>query len=293
MTTLLLLVLAASIPAAEADAQEKANPVYRQLRRQGVGITEKQRQPLPAPVLPDALDARAQRGVLKKLLADDVDLDEFLRESVSAPHLLNIPDQKKGDQAAPARTLDLYFVAHGDLKTLADKDFLGRLFGGERKEGKGKTLTAEELKQRGITIGEEAGKHESYGYLTVNILDRVQVRAVGHSYWSRDGDSIVFAAELDERFARDPEFPNQWRSLEKADEGQLKEGPPNPYHGAGYYVKITRLKEPAGALFVEAHVVFTEPVKWFDGANLLRSKLPPAATRMERDFRRELSKAGK
>lgn len=291
MTALLLLALTVS-PAAEPKDHEKANPVYQKLRQQGVTISDKKRMPLPSPVLAEGLDAKTQQGVIKKLLADDIDFDEFLRDTTLAPRLLKLPDDTKDNTPAPARTLDLYFVAHGDLNKLADKAFLERLVGGERQEGTGKTLTAEELKRREITIPEGAAKHEGYGYLSVNILDRVQVRAAGHSCWSRVGDSIVLAAEMDERFAWDKEFPNQWRPLTK-NNGPLKEGAPEPYHGAGYYVKITRLKEPAGALFVEAHVVFTEPVKWFGGLNLLVSKLPAVVTKMVRDFRQELRRAGK
>ena len=40
------------------------------------------------------------------------------------------------------------------------------------------------------------------------------------------------------------------------------------------YVKITKLHAPAGAVLVEQHIVYAEPTGWFDGANLLRSKLP-------------------
>jgi hypothetical protein len=54
-------------------------------------------------------------------------------------------------------------------------------------------------------------------------------------------------------------------------------------------VKITRLAEPAGSLFVEYHVAFAEPQGWFQGANLLRSKLPIAAQDSVRKFRRTLA----
>ena len=67
-------------------------------------------------------------------------------------------------------------------------------------------------------------------------------------------------------------------------------GPPQPYGGAGMYLKITKLHEPAGALFVEQHIVFAEPTGWFDGANLLRSKLPLVVQSNVRDMRREWMK---
>jgi len=57
-------------------------------------------------------------------------------------------------------------------------------------------------------------------------------------------------------------------------------------------MKITRLAEPAGALFVEQHIVFAEPTGWFGGANLLRSKLPPVVQYAIRTTRQEWAKAG-
>jgi hypothetical protein len=54
-------------------------------------------------------------------------------------------------------------------------------------------------------------------------------------------------------------------------------------------VKATRLAAPAGALFVEYHVVFLEPQGWFRGTNLLRSKLPIVAQDLVRKFRRRMN----
>ena len=49
--------------------------------------------------------------------------------------------------------------------------------------------------------------------------------------------------------------------------------------------------EPTGALFVEQHIIFAEPTGWFDGANLLRSKLPNVVQNAVRTTRREWAKA--
>ncbi len=289
MPLLLLLLTAELAPAGEADAHEQANPVYLHLRRQGIAPGGKEPLPLPAPAMPDGLDSRGQLAVLKALLGEDIELEKFLEESVIAPQLLKRPEERKGGPDAPSRTLDLYFVAHGDLEPLADQAVLERLITNERRPNRPRTLTPEELKRRGIVLAPGAGRHESYGYLQANILVRVQVRAVCHSFWSRSPESIVAACMLEERFAGDAEFPNQWRPLiKKGEEDEVQEGPPQPYGGAAFYVKITKLKEPAGALFVEAHGVFTEPRKWFDGENVLRSKLPAATMALVRNFRREL-----
>ncbi len=290
---LFLLLLTASLPAAEEDVHEKANLVYRQLRCQGIALAPKQHFPLPAPVMADGLDAQTQQETIRKLLGDDIDIENFQRNAVTAPQLFRRSDPKRGNAAAPIRSFDTYFIAYGDLEPLENKEMLGSLAASERRALKPRTLTAEELKLRGIAISQEAARYEAFSYVQENILVRVQVRGVGHSWWSRSADSIVTATDLDERFAQDSVFPNQWRPLIKEGDDEVKEGPPQPYRGAGYYVKMTRLREPAGAVFVEAHVVFTEPTKWFGGDNVLRSKLPAATMSLVRNFRRELARLQK
>jgi hypothetical protein len=43
-------------------------------------------------------------------------------------------------------------------------------------------------------------------------------------------------------------------------------------------------------LLIEVHMVFAEPKGWFEGRNLLRSKLPPVMQDSVRKFRRQLAK---
>jgi hypothetical protein len=43
-------------------------------------------------------------------------------------------------------------------------------------------------------------------------------------------------------------------------------------------------------MFAEQHIVYSEPYCWFDGANLLRSKLPPVMKTIVRNMRREWAK---
>lgn len=292
--TMLLLLATVFAPAAEIDIHEKANPIYQQLRHPGIMLASNRHIPLPAPVMADGLDAKGQQAILKKLLADDIDLEDFLQDSVTAPQLLKRPEEKQADVEAPVRFLELYFVAFGDLDTLTDRPLRQRLVAPDRRKASPKTLTPDELYLRGITIAQGGVEHEEFSYLQANILVRVQVRAVAHSYWSRSLDSIVIASELDDRFATDRDFPNQWRPLIKEDdEHEVKEGPPQPYRGAAYYLKITRLKNPTEAVFVEAHIGFTEPRKWFNGENVLRSRLPAATMSMVRHFRRELIRASR
>ena len=66
-------------------------------------------------------------------------------------------------------------------------------------------------------------------------------------------------------------------------------GEPVPYDGFGGYAKATQLESPEGAILIESHFVFCEPTGWFNGANLLGSKLPITIQNEVRSFRGRLS----
>jgi len=284
----LVLSLAVVAPAQPAG-HEAENPLYKSLLDPGLTVGPDLRVKFPPPVMPDGLDAAKQKAVVEKLIGNDFGSDgylEFTRKSVVAPNLLRIGDAKPSDPAAPTRTADIYFVAYGDFKATEDDKFLDRLVGTGKGDGKGKTLTRDELAKRKIDLKPGDEKREGYGQVEFDFLEKVRLKLTGHATWSRGAESVVAAAEVDARFRGDADFPNEWRSLSRAG-GQAKAGDPQPYGGAGMYLKITKMAEPAGALFIEQHIVFAEPVGWFDGANLLRSKLPAATQINVRNMRKE------
>jgi hypothetical protein len=283
---ILLATLAAPI-----EDHERTNPIYRELRQTGVAVGG-ERARLPAPTMADGLSAAAQEEVLKKVAGEDYPLEELTRPSPVAPYLLHIRDVAPSGPKVPTRAVDVAFIAYGDLKTVASKAFLDRVLELNREGGKAHALTPEELAKRHIAPSSEVDR-EGYASVVFPLLDRVQITGVGHSFWSEGPDSLVAAAVLDSRFNNDPDLPNQWRPIIKDRDGAKELGKPEPYNGAGYYVKVTRLQSPKGALFVEAHLIFTEPRGWFGGANLLRSKLPPVIQSQARAFRRELQKAAR
>src|SRR5262245_48217786 len=226
-----LVLLGAALVPGQNQSHEQLNPVFRELRQQGVPLGGKLQVPLPAPTMADGLSAREQKALLKKLIADDFEYDEFVRDSVVAPHLLKIRESvKPSDPKAPTRGVDFWFVAYGDLDALANKTFLERLMKTNQKEGKARELKKEDLEKRGVV--QVDAKHESYGHVTFPFLNKVEISAVGRSHWSRLPDSVVLAARLDPRFVGDKEFPSQWRSLEPQGNGKVKLGPPHPYDGA-------------------------------------------------------------
>ena len=265
------------------------NTLYRELREQGVSVSARGRAPLPAPTMGDGLDARAQEEVLTKLTRDDFPLDEFVRKSVVAPQITRFRDIVPSDPKEPAYGVDVWFVAYGDLETLAKQD-LHTLFGSNRKEVVARILTDAELEARNRKREIGKDREERYVHVEYPMLDRVQIEMTTLSVATRTTDSILIASRLDPSFTKDPNFPNRWRAIDREgdqDAGKPVLGPPHPYECTAFYLKITRLHSPRGALFVEYHRVSTEPAEWFHGANLLRSKYPIVIQSEVRAFRRE------
>ncbi len=290
MNAILLVALSLAPAQPAADKHDEQNPLFKKLTETGLDVGGKEKTKFPAPTMADGLTGAQQTAVIKSVIGTDYSYDEFVRDSVVAPQILKIRDIPGGDPKAPARGVDVWFVVHGDFKRLEDDKFLDKLLSSSKGsgEGKGKALEAADLAKRKIVIKKEDVKRESYGTLEFDFLEKVRLNATGHAMWSRNKESVLAAAEIDPRFLGDEEFPNQWRSITKV--GGVKIGAPNPWSGAAMYVKVTKLSEPAGALFVEQHVVFTEPTGWFDGANLLRSKLPIAIPQNVRGMRQEFKK---
>jgi hypothetical protein len=282
---MLPLIPFAALVLAAAPDHESQNPLFRELREKGVEVDEG-RVPMPAPIMPDGLNAAAQVKILEQLAGQEYSVEELTRNSPVAPFILRINDLKPSDPKAPTRGVDLWFVVYGSLDMPLSDAFVERVLGDSRKNGKARDLKPEELAKRDIKLSDP--KHEGYGYVEFNFLERVMIHATGRSYVSRTDDSVLAATQLDSRFENDPEYPNRWRVVKNGNSTEW-----HPYRGSGQYLKVTRMHEPKGALFVEHHMVFTEPVGWFDGANFLRSKLPQAAQIMVRSMRRELMKEQK
>jgi hypothetical protein len=283
-----VLVLASLLMTAHAATDhESANPLYRSLLDPGLPVGANATAKFPKPTLPDSLDAARQTAIIKDLIKDDYSYAEFTRKSVVAPQLLKLRDVAPSDPKAPARGVDVWFIAYGDIKALDDEKFLEKLINAGKGEGKGQALTKQDLDKRKIKLGDE--KQETIGHIEFDFLEKVHLKATGRAVWSKTDDSVLVAGEIDPRFLNDPEYPNQWQSIIK-EGGMSKLGPASPWSGAAFYLKITKLGEPAGALFIEQHVIFAEPTGWFNGANLLRSKLPIAVQMNVRSMRREWAK---
>jgi hypothetical protein len=270
------------------------NALFASLMQDGVPITAKESVELPEPTLPDGLDAAGQRKALSAVIGERHTWDDFTRKAVVAPLVLKISDDA-AQKKQLGRRVDLWFVAYGDLKTLASDEFLEDQFRATESEqdaeggSKVKLLTDDDLKKRRIPVPKKPSDPR-FVAADVTLLDRVRVSGTTRSEKSVTAESVLIASLLDETFADGEEFPNRWRSITRDDAGRKRLGEPQPYRGLGSYVKATKLVEPKGALLIEYHIGFAEPPGWFNGANLLRSKLPLVAQDSVRKFRRTLDK---
>jgi hypothetical protein len=296
--TLLALIAVSAGEATAAEGEAAENPLFAELTVRGVPMSDGALARLPVPSMPDGLDAAGQQAALARLADDNHPLEELLRPSIVAPLVLQIRAAAQPAGTASTSSVDAWFVAYGKWQAVTSQDFLESLlrFGGGRTSAGARTaragfLEAAALAKRGLPAGAAPERSAGWYFASATILDRVELSAVRQIAIRRTPRSLVIATQIDPRFDRDPEFPNQWRSIACDPENpeKLEIGPAHAYHFAGFYGKVTRLDEPAGGMLVEYHMVFEEPEGWFHGLNLLRSKLPLLVQEEVRTFRRKLA----
>ncbi len=280
---------------AAAPTERVKNPVFDDLITKGVTMSDGSTFKLPRPLLVDGLDAAEQRAVLAKLCDARTPLRAVLRKSSRAPIVVKIRTLRARQKEEPAiRSIDFWFVAHGDWDILNSKDFLQSLTKHD-EEGQGHIvsksgiLTDEEMAQRKLTLPKQDGREERFVYTTFSMFDLVELSTTRLAVLVRGRDSVLAAAKIDPRFDHDRDYPNQWRPLVRNELAEVHLGPAHPYHWGGGYAKITRLKQPADAVMIECHLVYEEPYAWFEGANLVRQKGPLMVQEQVRTFRRKLA----
>jgi hypothetical protein len=291
--TWLALVLASvgAAPAAE-------NPVFTELTEQGVKMSDGTMFKLRKPIVADGLDAAAQLAAIGKVADARAPLGELLADSTRAPVVTKVRTAKVSEGEGPAvRTVDVWFVVHGDWNMLTSKDFIESLLGSEGKKSKRSivsksgSLTDAEIAKRSLSAKIADDREEHFVYTTFSLFELVQVSATRFSVGTKGKDSILAAGKIDPRFDKDAEYPNQWRALLRDAQAEIKPGPAHVFAHAGGYAKITRLQKPTNAVFVECHLVYEEPYAWFEGANLVAQKVPLMVQEKARSFRRKVALA--
>ena len=287
----LLVVLAAMARA------QTGNPLLDDLLNTGVPIGQAGAQKLRPPTLKDGMSAAEQQAAIAAVLAvkpgQPINYATFTGDNLNTPFVFVVDVPPAG---GPGHTIDLWFVVHDKLTRLADSQFLKNQFKLDPKT-KTTTLQAADLKQRNIAPQNIPGGQENYVHGTSQILPtdvRLQVEGTSHVVQTTTATSTTIAGLIDQRFNQDAQFPNVWRPAIRNANGQLIGfGNPELYDSTGGYTRITELVAPPGAQLVEYHLLYDEPQAWFNGANLLRSKLPVQAQDDVRSFRRKLKLASR
>lgn len=286
---ILILILIAQVK--PDGSGHDANPIYWELITSGLTVGGSTVR-LPEPTLADGKDASSAMAAIRGVVGDDRAARELLRDSVTAPFLLKSRDFKAGDSII--RVADLWFVVHARLEDVdperearkADRQAVEA--GNMRFESK--LLSEADMRGRNIRpLGPEEGRREWFTHLTGRMLDRIAVEATDRVVATRTADSLLIAARTDPVFDPDGPLSNRWRTLTRKGAEEVQ-GPPLRYAGGASYVKITRLAAEPGALFVEAHFAYAEPLDWFQGHPILRSKISLIAQDQIRRLRRELEK---
>jgi hypothetical protein len=297
MNALASVLLTTLLSAAAADDAAPQNVVYRDLIEKGVIMSDGSAAPLPPPALADGLTGDEQEAAIRKLCDARTPFDDVLSTASSAPVIVKIRTVKPGKDESPAvRSIDIWFVAHGDWELLNSKGFLDSLAQRDddaksRVVSKAGVLTDDEQAKRKLTVSNAAGLEQRFVYTTFSLFDRVEISATRSAMVLRREDSVVAAGKIDPAFSGDADYPNQWRELLRDEKAEIQPGPPHDYVQAGGYAKITRLQRPAGAAFIECHLVYEEPYGWFEGANLVKQKVPLIVQEKVRTFRRKLALA--
>lgn len=281
------LIVCSSVIASEpSQSTVDRNALFRELTSRGVIVCDEadRRIKLPPPTMPDDADSAAQKRIIEALPGGRP-YDDMVRNAVVAPFAMRLEDVDNpgGD---PLRSVDVWFIVHGRLTQLFDPTQAVTLTGMIRSDVKSAVaiISADALRSRGIETKTEERLRESFARQQGVLFDRVRVAMTYRVLTTVDDRCLIAAGTLDRRFDDDPDYPNYWQSLSET--GEV--GPRRRYTVTAAYCKVTRLHEPAGALFVEQHLLFAEPYEWFRGAPLLRSKLPLAVQDSIRRLRRQL-----
>jgi hypothetical protein len=286
-------------PAVEPAETMPANPVFEELLEKGITMSDGKAYKLPSPSMHEGLTLAEQKAVIEKIAkSKNYSYEDLMDERTAAPVVISIRPLKEADEKSSAiREIDLWFVAHGKWETLNSKEFLDSLSKTKKGENKNEVvsksgfLTDAEMKKRGLELASTPEREMKFIYATFSLFDQVEVSATRLAVATRSKTSLLGAAKMDPRFLEDAEYPNRWRPILRDAGGDIAYGKPHPYTGGGAYAKVTKLHEPVEGIFVECHLVYEEPYGWFEGGEMLNSKLPIVVKSRVRSFRSKLGVA--
>ncbi len=283
------------------------NALLNDLVNKGVTMPDGQIVQLPPPLMPEGMTAAEQAAVLKEVAAKDRalrgDVKQLLSNSSAAPVSLTLGKSASQQGNDLIRKVNVCFIVYGDWNVLVGKNFANNIL----KKGNAKAqaqaggttvseagnLNPAELAVRRLSDRSTPELKEYFLYTTFKLFGQVEVSATRFSVATKTPTGVVVAASVDPRFAKDKQYPNQWKPIVRNAAGNPVIGDAQPYSGAAFYAKVTRLSEPANAIFVEYHSAFYEPQDWFGQGNdnLLPAELRKIIPYQVKQFRIKLATA--
>ncbi|RUL87439.1 hypothetical protein [Tautonia sociabilis] len=278
------LALLTTPPGPVARPGHEENAVFQAVTAEGLAVGGRVER-LPAPTFADGQSADQQREALRNLASSNRAVENFLRDSVSAPFLLSLRDVDV--EGATVRAGDLYFALRVDL----DEVDVAELFGIDAFgpfEAANMRFEARAIDPQGAGDDDPDAPRERFLHSEGRLLDRISVESTSRVMASRSGASVVVASRTDPSFDGHDRWPNRWRTIQGRGANE-RFGPSLPFAGGIGYAKLTRMLDRPEIALVELHFAFAEPTDWFDGAPILRSKFTLIAQDQIRRIRRELN----
>lgn len=280
----LLLLVAITDGPASLERDHQPNAIYRELTGAGWDLGER-KLVLPRPLAVDDLTAADERARLTKLAGSERAAKELARDSVTAPYIIKVRDEKIA--GATLRIADLWFVVRAELSSL-DPEKQAQAADQKRVEVANmafatRMLNPAEIQAAGAPVAIEKAS-VWYAHVQARLLDRIAVESTNEAVATRSPSSIVVASRVADRFTG--ANATGWKPVGK----DAAEGPLQPYLGGVSYTKISKMASQPGMLLVESHLAFVEPDAWFQAAPILRSKLSIVAQDQIRRLRRELAR---
>lgn len=225
-----------------------------------------------------------------RALAGSADWERFAADSPTAPVTVVI-EPFAADGTRLAHKVHAAFTLHAPLERLQADETLRKSLGAD-EDAKGATarpLTAEEVREAGIPA-DPTGR-ERLVYLEIPLLNRVTIRGVVRTVTTEHPDGLEMAWQFDPRLLDHERWRATWTRREENELGARVEGEPQPYRGCGGIIAVRKVAADGGLdlLVVESRLVLGEPEAWFQGSNLLRSKIPLSAQEYARSLRRRLA----
>ena len=265
------------------------NSLFRELTTDGRRAGSDAEVPLPAPTLPDGLDAAGQKRRWPSWPTRRIRSRHCSAIRSSRPSSLRSatwPPASRpraggsicGSSSMPISTGSPTPTFCGAVSR-AETEVRWRRLGAERHGAVGSRSG-----QRDITPGTD----ERWFAGSMNLFDRVQLQATLAGEQTRTPESVLVAMRIDPRFDDDRQFPNRWLPLVRDEAGTQKRASRTPITRPADTSRRRDSKSRPAPCWSSITLAFDEPADWFSGANLLRSKLPIVCQDGVRKFRRRL-----